>query len=210
MKKKNLLIALTILTIISGTLFASFPNAGADTASGILSIVKSIQTIVQSIQTTVQKTNTNLNNVKIETIIVGPPINIIGDSPSFKLTANQPWDLMAVYVTTNGVNITEVGNVTVIEKLTFGFYQFGSRTYLLDFDVTVADGSDVTDFPIFAGDMTNRTQSVISIPANVTAMVSYGSATYYGLGPGFTVSFKILIQRPIDPNFSYNVTWGVA
>ena len=111
-----------------------------------------------------------------------------------------------VYITTNGVGTYVFGNDTYEDELDFGLYQFGSRSYFLTLDVTVAKGSDVTDFPLFPSDMTNRTQSVIAVPPNVPVDISYGR--WKNNGPGFTVAFKIIIQRPIDPSFSYNITYG--
>jgi len=91
--------------------------------------------------------------------------------------------------------------------LIFGFYQIGPRTCPLTTTLNVAQGHDVSDFSIFPGDMTDGTQSVIAVPAYVPVYVSY-LLIAYPPPEGFLVTFKIVIQRPIDPSLSYNVTWG--
>ncbi len=206
LNKKKLLGVLALFAVLSGTMVASVPNVAADTTTSILSIVKNIQTIVTSIKTIVQNTNTNLNKVKVETVIQGPWINTSGfNFPGFNITANQPWDLMTVYISTKGVTFKIEGNVTRYDELVFGEYFFGSRIFFGN--ITVAKFEDATGFPLFPGDMTEKTQSIIAVAANESVAVSANTLGEVDFTVGFLVSFKILIQRPIDPAFCINVNW---
>jgi hypothetical protein len=202
--KKKLLIAFTILTIAGATLVASFP---AVLAIGNNPVGNTIE-ILQSILTSVTTTESNLNNVKIEQVIEGT-VSVLDQNPQFTLNCSQPWDLMAIYVSTQGVQIAPDN---YFEYLKFGTYHYGSRQLLPPDvpEITVAYGSDVENFGIFPSDMTENGQSIIPVPANVTLKAGFSNLAYSLLEgyEGFSVSFKVVIQRPLDPDFTYNVVFG--
>ncbi len=199
LNKKKLLIVFAVLTITSATLFA----LPAVVAAGNNPVAQTIE-FLQSILTSATTIESNLNKVKIQQVIEGPPIQY-PEVERFSINCSQPWDLMAIYISTEGVDTGEF--------FTFGYYQFGSRIInarSVASEITVAEDSDVKDFAIFPSDMTGNGQSIISIPANVTIQAQRLAARYSFIEdtPAFSVSFKIVIQRPIDPNFSYNVVFG--
>jgi len=211
---KKLLIVMTILALMSGITVASLPNVAGDITSSLYNMVRSVQVTlqtiqqtVQAVQATVQNTNETLNNVKVETVISGPPITV-GEEflPGFIISANETWDLMAVYITSYGFNTSQVGSVPEPDQLFFGVYGVGSREY--QSNIMVANGADAVDFPLFPGDITGGTQSIIAVPAGVQVVVYTDSWAFGAPGPK-SVAFKIVIQNPIDPGFAANVTWGV-
>ncbi len=196
-------IAIVFVVTIGLSLFVGLALAapGTDPVTQILQILQSMQSIVQN-------TNNNLSNVKVETVIQGPWINTSEfNFPELNITANQPWDLMAVYVSTKGVSSGLLDNNFVVDDIQFGIYRIGGRIYSSFPTIEVAKSTDAINFPIFAGDMTNRTQSIIAVPPNVPVTVSAIELTMHNPFQGFLVSFKTVIQRPLDPNFSFNVTF---
>lgn len=144
--------------------------------------------------------NGKLNNVKVEQVIEGTVhINFynLTIAPDFVLSCSQPWDLMAVYISTK--NMKSNGFVG------YGNCSVGDRVFERYSAILLND--DVKDYPVFPSDITEEGVSIVAVPPAVPFHFHY---SYCGvvLGPGYDVSFKIVIQRPLDPSFTYNVVFG--
>lgn len=209
-RKKKLLITFTILTLASATLVASLPAVLAIGNNPVGNTVELLQSILTSIMTT----ENNLNKVKIEQVIEGTvDVTTSYEIITVSLNCSQTWDLMAIYISTQNVSYT--GPPVFTEVVLFKNFSIGTR-HISPPDIQqidVARGSDADDFPIFPSDMTENGQSIIAVPANATfTATGIGIAEFQETSPNFGLSvfFKIVIQRPIDPDFACNVSFSTT
>ena len=210
-------IALVLVATIGLSLFVGLAVAagpGPDPITAILNLltrvdvnvtridtnVKAIDDKVDTIDNTVDAIDSKQDNGRMEQVIEGTVVTtntggipLIDKQPTFNLKCNRPWDLMAVYMTTTKMNGSDYINLN--------YWRLGPRAlsnYLHTID------TNVTDFPVLPSDIVAGT-SLISVAPNVEFYFGYSS---FGTEDTFTTHFKIVIQRPTDPTFSYNLVLG--
>jgi hypothetical protein len=206
------LVATIGLSLFAGLALAAGP--GPDPITVILNLLRgvdvnvtridaNVQTIdgtVDSIDSTVDAINSKEDSGRMEQVIEGtvttiftggvPPVSAL---PTFNLKCNRPWDLMAVYMTTTNMNGSDYINLN--------YWRLGPRVlsnYLHTID------TNVTDFPVLPSDIVAGT-SLITVAPNVEFYFGFSSI---GTEDRFTTHYKIVIQRPTDPTFSYTLVLG--